>query len=567
MDASSTDPVTLALTGMLPAIIIGGALLAAPASLVLLGRYRRAVLEGMAGRGEGALPPATQELSDAPPRRPLAIASFDAHSGSPGRLPADLRRALNGGWRAGCVYAAAGAAFAAVMTCAWLVATRDPYVGPVKIAWLFWCNVWPAVIAINLSAAWNRRLQWNVIGAYAVLLVVIGAIAVVRSTETTALQLAGFWIISNGPPSVLLYAFLARRIRAVGPMVLAFAIIALLGSQLALSFIGASDARMREAVQVGSILGMGGNAIFWLTFALGLGLFAGAGFVWLKWLGRRYAAKRFSDESLTIDSVFLLFAITQSFGLVFEYWTWIVAGPVGFVAYFAVRSLGFRRLDFGSVPRSLLLLRVFALGTRSERLFDALRKRWLRAGSVALIAGPDLVTSTVEPDEFLGFLSGDLGRQFVTDDGDLDRRMRTMDRARDPDGRFRISEFFCYADTWQATMRRLVTETDGVLMDLRSFSPTNQGCLYEVGTLLETLALDRVVFVVDPTTDRPFLEANLMALWKARGALSPSRALEAPTARLFATGAHPERDIDALLEMVYGAESLPAGPAMRTLPR
>ena len=54
---------------------------------------------------------------------------------------------------------------------------------------------------------------------------------------------------------------------------------------------------------------------------------------------------------------------------------------------------------------TLLLLRVFALGHRSERLFDALSKRWLRAGSISMIAGPDLVTSTVEPHEFLDFIN------------------------------------------------------------------------------------------------------------------------------------------------------------------
>jgi hypothetical protein len=33
---------------------------------------------------------------------------------------------------------------------------------------------------------------------------------------------------------------------------------------------------------------------------------------------------------------------------------------------------------------------VFALGKRSERLFDKLRKHWQYAGSIAMIAGPDL---------------------------------------------------------------------------------------------------------------------------------------------------------------------------------
>src|SRR5207248_2093380 len=125
-------------------------------------------------------------------------------------------------------------------------------------------------------------------------------------------------------------------------------------------------------------------------------------------------------------------------------------------------------------PRTLLLLRVFALGTRSERLFDLLRAHWLRLGNISLIAGPDLITTTVEPHEFLDFLGGQLSRQFVRDRADLGRRISGMDTKIDPDGRFRVNEFFCRADTWQITMRELAACSDAVLMDLRSFSSINR---------------------------------------------------------------------------------------------
>ena len=46
-----TDPVTRALTGQLPFVLILGALLALPLSLLLLSLYRRAVLRGMRASG------------------------------------------------------------------------------------------------------------------------------------------------------------------------------------------------------------------------------------------------------------------------------------------------------------------------------------------------------------------------------------------------------------------------------------------------------------------------------------------------------------------------------------
>ena len=73
-----------------------------------------------------------------------------------------------------------------------------------------------------------------------------------------------------------------------------------------------------------------------------------------------------------------------------------------------------------------------------------------QAVSASLLV-PDLITAVVEPHEFLGFVSGQLSRQFVQDEADLERRLAALDRQPDPDGRFRVNEFFCHADTWQMT--------------------------------------------------------------------------------------------------------------------
>jgi hypothetical protein len=210
-----------------------------------------------------------------------------------------------------------------------------------------------------------------------------------------------------------------------------------------------------------------------------------------------------------------------------------------------------------SVSPTLLLLRVFALGGRSERLFHALSKRWLRAGGIAMIAGPDLVTSTVEPHEFLDFVGGDLSRQFVRGSDDLEQRVRTMDRGPDPDGRYRVNEFFCYADTWKDTMRRLAAGADTVLMDLRSFSPSNQGCIFELQQLLDSVPLERVVFLLDETTDGALLKQTLRDAWVRVRAESPNRSSSAPEARLLRVGSQRASDVRGLLKLLF------AGPGER----
>ena len=539
--SAARDPVTLALTGELPFVVLAGALVAFPAAFFLLALYRRAVLRGMKELTGASLPETIAPAVEAPPNCPLNFALLEA--------AASPRTAGSGAdaWRAAGIYVAAIAVFASVMTAAWLLATRDVEIGPVKLAILYWTYFWPAVLAVNLVAPTNSGIRWRVVLVYLAVYVPIAVVALARNSDLTAVQLVQHWLVTNAVPTVLLYAFLSRRVRAVGPIVLAFAVLALLGSQLAVTLLGSSEANMRAAVELGSALGLGGQGVFWTTLAVGFLVFAAGAWVVLKWFGARFAAKRFSDEALTIDAMMLVFGIWHSIGLVFEHWTWIGSGFVAFLGYKAAALLGYRLLPAATVPKRLLLLRVFALGARSERLFDAIRKHWLRRGYIAMIAGPDLATSTVEPHEFLGFLSGDLGRRFVSGEADLASRVAAMDRRPDPDGRFRVAEFFCRSDTWQAMMQRLVSESDAVLMDLRSFSASNQGCVYELGRLLDAIDLSRVVFVIDKTTDRVFLETTLSRLWSKLAGNSPNCLSADPAAQLFPVGGPSAAEARALM--------------------
>ena len=83
------------------------------------------------------------------------------------------------------------------------------------------------------------------------------------------------------------------------------------------------------------------------------------------------------------------------------------------------------------------------------------------------------------------------------------------DRDVDPDGRFRVNGFFCHADSWQAVLPRLVDGGDIVLMDLRSFSPSNAGCTYELAFLVSHVPFRRCLLISDPTTDERLVDEVL----------------------------------------------------------
>jgi len=124
---------------------------------------------------------------------------------------------------------------------------------------------------------------------------------------------------------------------------------------------------------------------------------------------------------------------------------------------------------------------------------------------VTMIGAPDVVADTVDPGDVLRFAAGNIDASFVTSQEDLTRRLATMDVEPDRDGRFRINEFCCHDDTWQATVVALIERADAVVMDLRGFSAERHGCEFELKELAARLGAGRGVLVVDASTDRALL--------------------------------------------------------------
>ena len=368
------------------------------------------------------------------------------------------------------------------------------------------------------------------------------------------LDLVGLWLTSNGLATLLMLAFLTRRIRSVGPLVLVFMVAAVTGTVVLINGVGNSEQAARGLVDVFSVVGLGGVAVFICLDLAGFVLLGVVGWGLLHLLGRRYRLKNLSDQSLTIDAMWLLFAVANSMLLTAEGWKWIFTSLVAFGIYKLILWGAFtwflRPAVADRQPPTLLVLRVFSLGPRSLRLFDALVKYWLRVGPIGLIAGPDLVTGIVEPPEFLDFVGGRVSRSFVQGRDDLEQRLAQFDTRPDPDGRYRVNGFFCRADTWQMTMRQLAARSDTVLMDLRSFSPSNQGCLYELGQLLNGVSLPQVLLIVDATTDLAFLKSTLQDLWRLVPADSPNRSLQDPEVRLYEVRSGTGAEVRTLLSLL-----------------
>lgn len=511
----------------------------------------------------------------------LDVIEADRGEGLSAAASAVYGRATGGPWVAARIYALAGLAYAAVALIVTLLASNVA-ASPTRVIAILWVHLWPAIMAANLVLVTGRWTKLRSVLLY----VAIGALIGANSSGPWSDMLV-FWLGTVGPPALFLIPLLHPRLRAVGPLVFAFMVLGiggmLLAVSLAMTTVGSwllvraalllqLAGELVNAAPSGSGLGLiqslAANdilAVLGGTALLGFVLFGVFAWYVLGTVGRLYQSKLISDQSVLIDLIWLIFTINLVLMQSFQGLEWSAAALLSFVAYKVVAVLGFRyvaRRTRSAFGHRLLLLRVFGFRARSERLISLVGSQWRYVGSIQLIAATDLASTTVEPHEFLDFARGKLGGRYVTGRADLERQLATMDVRPDADGRFRVNEFFCHDDTWKMTLSRLAAADDLVLMDLRGFSPANQGCSFELHQLVDLVPLSKVVLILDLTTDVAFLREVLDAAWTTVSDRSPNRDLS--PARVVAFHLHRDDPKSARLLLAGLAEAIAQDVAVPT---
>lgn len=537
-----------------------------PISLLLLTLYRRAVVRAMRTEtemGPIVYEPHTESSPNMHSGAALAIDTIDV--ATPLTLPRAASKDSTAFLRwAALVSALAGMLFVLVITLGWYLTLG----GRFYFVWYIWwvvVNAWPIPLAVGLVTGAAGADWIKLIGLYVIVFVTLSAagLTLYDNLDVVALGSNTLTILLIAVPvSALLY----RPIRAVGMLVFTFTLIVfavtpslsfvILRSFLALS--SRDDFWRTPALVLLSLLGAEGIAIL-IVLSVATAICA-LGWWTLNQIGRAYRRKRLSDQSLMLGFLWAVVSLSHAIllstqqGGSGESWAWFIFPTAAFGAYWLVERTGSAILTRPAVSRDvapvLLLLRVFSLGKRSERLFDVFTPRWLRTGSIAFIAGPDLATGTVKPNQFLEYLARRIRRQFVKNETDLSCRLSELDLLPDPDGRYRMNQLFCFADTWQNAVRQLAKRVNVVLMDLRSFSKDNQGCLYELEQILEHVQVGRILLIIDGTTDWPFLETTLHRLWAITSLDSPNRAFTSSRLRICRLERASSQEISRIIKLV-----------------
>ena len=482
-------------------------------SAILLAWYRRAVTHGMR-----ATPVATVTAPAV-----AAPSATEAAGAAPGLARVRLRLVV--------VYGLAGMLAAAVLAKLFLIGLGEPP-RAIQVFGVWYVYCWPLVPTYAALLALSRRatiwvtLGYVALGAAVLLVWSLVSLVAMPERESTPLQNVlsyfGFLGLEAAPPFLIILALGSRRLRAVSSLLLAGLLVFSFGNLAVTQGLGLGlDAPLLVALV--ERLGAVPYVVVWFMLAaLPIGYLC-----WrvLGWLSRAYERKAFSDVQLLVDSWWLIAVFFVMISLAGTFGWGALAALLAFAGYRAAVALGLWLWPTGARAASgsrLLLLRVFGFQRRTERLFDTIAQQWRLSGSVKLIAAADLAARVIDPGDIIAFMGGHLRDQFVAGEADIGRHLARADETPDPDGRFRISEFFCHDTTWQPMLTALLARSDAVLFDLRGFSPDNSGCRFELGELARTGRLARTVLVVDGTTDRAFLDATLAETAMGLSARAPA---------------------------------------------
>lgn len=504
----------LTVTGAIPFVLIAAALLSVPVSWLLLRNYRQAVLRFMNRMNKNTEAEESSKVRQTP-ISPLQIQWLTSDN----LQQIGLDRSA---WQLAVVHGFAGLLLALVMSFAAML-SADMTILPLRTLFLLLIYSWPLIIVFYLIAGADRQIQQRLFFLYfALYLSLIVALSLFEPAFRVWDGIVS-WLTFNLPATLLLLMFFRRSVRAVGALVFIFLFFCLLGFFALISL--NSDAALKMIVQLAMATDLDVENVFWVLNGLALLVFA----VFAGWLlvgiKHHYVAKKSNELSLNIDAVWLFFGCIYSLLLAPAGWYWAFTFIVAFAVYKFGLWIGLRGLKQHLKPknRRLLLLRVFSLGKQSEQLFDMISERWRFHGSIQMIAGPDLVTTTIEPHELLDYLSGRLSGLFIDGQQAMERQLEHLDLQPDFDGRYRVNEFFCYDNTWKMALRHLVDSTDVVLMDLRRFSESNAGCITEIHALIDQIPLSRIVLLVDKDTDKNFLQQQLSLAWQQMDVRSPNQ--------------------------------------------
>jgi hypothetical protein len=194
-----------------------------------------------------------------------------------------------------------------------------------------------------------------------------------------------------------------------------------------------------------------------------------------------------------------------------------------------LRNAELRRKVMAAPSVNVLFLWVFA-SYSPALLFLGFAAVWRFLGTIQLLNGAGFMGDTIGIARSVMRRSADM---VVKTPEELSERVRAFERAPNRMAMYPHNTLLCNDIVWKLALDTLLDESDVVLMDLRGFSPVNQGASYELRHLIDRFPTTRFVLLADESTDLEFLRASLRLAWDSMALDSPNRGASSAPVRLF----------------------------------
>ncbi|MCA9290442.1 MAG: hypothetical protein KDA25_04890 [Phycisphaerales bacterium] len=316
--------------------------------------------------------------------------------------------------------------------------------------------------------------------------------------------------------ALIVITVLYRRSHGIG--LIAALVAGGLTNLFAVLMLGATDARGEAVLEPGQVI------LPALCF-LGILMIASVAALVRHTVARRRLGT-FAPPRLLVLRVFGKHRQTQSFFRHFGR-RWQFVGPA-----ITIMDPTYAAFEFGRALFTLLgvaLLPVLAM--LAIVAFDPVAAAQIVSGMLLMCGFPIYVLLFVA---YLACKLVTLPGQFSRDAEGMRRRIRAAGRiGLGLPRRYRQARLCCHDDLWRGALDDLLAWSDVVVMDLRGFSESNRGCAYEIGCLLGRVPLDRIVFIVDRSTDASALRALIEDRWRHVTPDSPNLAAVEPAVTVY----------------------------------
>jgi len=537
--------------GVVNSIMLLALVIAIPLSMFIIKRYVKALLRGMSYSSKNVKPiieeSTTRQVSNS---LKVNIALFEVSDEKLNKHPVfvKLKEVLGYHW---LIYLAMSLAFATVNSFCWLYPDTEMS---------FWRFIYAVLmfsfpfVPVSYMLLVNGIKQFLILTSlllfiYLCISYIVYAASVIE--DVSYLSIVWPLFFTNLIPLALIGIMRLRIVRPIGLLTYSFFILSASGPFLFFHFLNSNPQALETVGYFFIDFGFNAYTTLLVWFVVPFLLMLVIGWLMFNRLRKWYLKKLINDLQLTADAMLIIFNIFYSVFISLTSVKFAVLALLAFPIYKLTGFVLFKILSQSTGSKDntrLLLLRVFSLGKDSRNLFERIIKHWRYAGSVQLISGPDIATSTIEPHELLDFVSGQLKNNFCDSEEDIRQKIRTMDLARDADSTFRVNEFFCRDNNWKLVLKQLLLHTDVVMMDLRSFTKQNSGCKHEIEALVNLYPMHKTVFITDSRTEMSYLNSVIEQAFEQTDFNSPNFAMR--KVNIYNVNKSFDQQVDKLLNLI-----------------